>query len=252
MRVQARRIGIAALGAVLAVVTSGAGARAADMPFSSALEPPPVEQPVLFGTGWYLRGDIGIGKDARLPIDGFPTPLKRSFPNTWSLGLGAGYKFNTWLRTDLTFDWRQPETAQGYSWSSPFCVNFGGPGCSTYSSNRLTSMQMLGNVYFDLGTWSGFTPYIGAGVGLSTTDQRMNVTPGGGAWVWATKLETINFAWAGMVGVSYAVTPNLTADVGYRYLDMGRVNTLTGLGVLGKHKLDTHEVRVGMRYYPDF
>lgn len=248
MRVKSRKIGIAATGAALAVLTGGA-VRAADMPFAPPLEPVAAEQPVLFGTGWYLRGDLGMAKDKRLPIDGLPTPLSRSFPNTWTLGLGAGYRFNSWLRTDLTFDWRQPETAQAMSSGIGGCLL---SGCYGSASNRLTSMQMMGNVYFDLGTWAGLTPYIGAGVGLSRTDQRINVTPGGGAWAWATKLETVNLAWAGMLGVSYAVTPNLTADVGYRYLNMGRVNTLTSFGILGKTRFDTQEIRVGVRYTPDF
>lgn len=249
MGFQSRKIGIAALGAALAVGAGGA-ARAADMPFAPALEPPPVEQPVLFGTGWYIRGDLGAARDTQLLIDGLATPRSRSFPNAWTLGLGAGYKYNSWLRTDLTFDWRQPETAQGSSSIAGGCLFV--PGCVGWASNRLTSMQLMGNVYFDLGTWAGVTPYVGAGIGMSTVEQRMKVTPGGGWWMFSPQQTTRNLALAGLGGLSYAVTPNLTADLGYRYLYMGRVPVITSYGALTRQKYDTHEIRVGLRYYPDF
>lgn len=248
MRVHSPTVGAVALGAALAL--TAATAWAADMPMAPSLDAPASDRVVL-GTSWYLRGDLGMAKDKPLPIDGVGTPSSRSFPNTWTLGLGFGYKFNNWLRTDMTFDWRQPETAQGWSWIAQGCAMSPTP-CTGFASNRITSMQVLGNIYADLGEWWGLTPYIGVGVGMSTLEQRMNVVPGNGSWRYAPSYQTVNFAWAAMAGLSYAITPTFTTDVGYRYVNMGRVQTLSALGFPWKNSYDSHEVRVGFRYYPDF
>ena len=86
------------------------------------------------------------------------------------------------------------------------------------------------NGYVDLGTWSGITPYVGAGVGFAYnklfgftdtgyaySDGVQSPTGGysddGGKW---------NFAWGLMAGLSFDVTQNLKLDLGYRYLDYGK------------------------------
>lgn len=288
MRVQSRKIGIAAFGAALAVLGAAGAARAADMPFAPALEPPPVEQPVLFGTGWYIRGDLGIAKDTPLPVGGATLPSSKSFPNSWSIGAGFGYKYNSWLRTDVTLDWRRPREFQGNTGFLP-CAQGSTPvvdpltgittgstfiygTCADNTRARLTSLHALFNVYADLGTWGGFTPYVGAGVGVNWIYQKVsqNWFMGNGLnynlswvdpfssmtyyanWDMARSVKTVQLAWALMGGVSYAVTPNTSIDVGYRYLDLGRVQSMVGFAQAATQRLKTQEVRVGVRYTPDF
>jgi opacity protein-like surface antigen len=251
MSITSGRARFAAIIAGLVALTGAAGAQAADMPFAPPMAAPVAEdQPVLFGTGWYLRGNLTASQDAVLPIDGLNTPQKRGFPNMWAMGLGFGYRFNDYIRTDATLDFRQPVTAQGYTSDSPRCG--GVPGCLSYASNRLSSTNLMFNVYGDLGNFAGFTPYIGVGLGMTNIDQRINVRPGGSSWFYATNQRTNKVTYAAMTGLSYAVTPRLTADLGYRYLYMGQVNALTSWGAMAAKKMDAHEARLSFRYTPDF
>lgn len=166
----------AALGAFL-----GPSAEAADMPFL----PPPAplaDEPVEFATGWYLRGDVGFASVASPTII---ADLINSNKNVGAVsgGLGAGYQYNSWLRTEVALDRSvfRPNAIGGQIWcpysNHPLTSADGktklGYGvdpaetCFPRSSANLTRTTGLFNAYIDLGNWYGITPYIGAGVGVS-------------------------------------------------------------------------------------
>ena len=77
--------------------------------------------------------------------------------------------------------------------------------------------------------------------------------PTGGAGTPA--VNRVNFSWAWMAGVSFRVSPTWLIDVGYRHLDMGRVDNTTGSNsVLDRttfNKLTADEIRIGVRYLFD-
>ena len=123
---------------------------------------------------------------------------------------------------------------------------------------------ILANGYLDLGTWYRITPYIGAGVGVainrlgSVTDYNENYY---GAPSGSSQANTrTNFAYAFMAGFSYALTDNLAVDVGYRYVNMGKlqsgqINCYGGSGSCGdnsrevqSYRLQAQDVRLGLRY----
>jgi opacity protein-like surface antigen len=228
-------------------VTAIPAAMAADLP-APVYEPVPV--PPAPG-GWYLRGDIGY-KMYQDPSVKFEDSLAGvSFSNenlddTGDIGVGVGYRFNKWLRADITAD---------YEWPADF---HGTTPCGCLGTNieegQLSSWTGLLNVYADLGEWHGFSPYVGGGVGFSylqmdnirslNADGTIVNTKDGNDW---------NFAWALMAGVAYNFTPNLALDVGYRYLNLGSVDSGTvpaasGTGHFKYDDIAAHEIRVGMRY----
>jgi opacity protein-like surface antigen len=250
------------------VAGASAGAQAADLlPPPPPMEPPP---PVDFG-GWYLRGDVGVGFNQ---ISGWRSTLQpavlggavvlpsgpiwqlgHSLDTTAFVGGGIGYQFNGWFRGDVTAEYRFAagyKAGQGY-----FCpVCFHPVGTDEYNGNVGTALFMA-NGYFDLGTWYGFTPYVGGGVGaamhnVSAITDYNPVTGGAG---FGTTANVTNFAWAAMAGVSYAVTPNLRLDLGYRYVDMGNVTTgpISCLGApcfRERHSFNiaSNDIRFGFRY----
>ena len=59
------------------------------------------------------------------------------------------------------------------------------------------------------------------------------------------------FAWAAMAGFSYAFGPHMLADIGYRYLDLGRttIPLFPAAGVT--RSITEQQVRVGVRYMID-
>jgi opacity protein-like surface antigen len=227
------------LGAVGVVAAQVTAATAADMP--SALPPAPATEWVLpdfVNTGWYLRGDLGYnwGRLVRAEAaPGFASPSDNSLGNGWYGGLGVGIK-SKWLRTDVTIDYHAPLKYDG---------SVATPGDVTA---KISALGALFNGYIDLGTWYGVTPYIGAGAGvayLRASDYASTVAPpfsGGDHNQW-------NFAWAGMGGLGYAVSPNLMVDLGYRYIDFGDVKTDADLfGAMTFKDVAAHEVRVGLRW----
>ena len=103
---------------VKSVIAAGAAAFistaacAADM----ALPPPPQipYQPVAV-SGWYLRGDIGVGMTDAFTLDYLPNPLNppnnfafqhHSMADTMFYNFGVGYELNNWLRFDVTGEYR--------------------------------------------------------------------------------------------------------------------------------------------------
>jgi len=110
---------------------------------------------------------------------------------------------------------------------------------------------LLANAYVDLGTYNGFTPYVGAGIGGAYVkwDELTNTTrdgsfkhEGGGDW---------RFAYAAMAGVSYCLTENALLDVGYRFshINGGKMfGYAVGAGPGYDDGFNTHEVRGGLRW----
>jgi len=223
------------------------------------LPPPPVLRDVVvpvadLGAGWYLRGDIGYSHvdDINEARYGEVTPamvgLKLS--DAASVGVGLGYRVNNWLRFDATVDHRFGSPFTGRNSGTNFVLG--------YSQGRATfdATTALANAYVDLGTWAGITPYVGAGIGLSSTAFRDYVsTP---VLFDGRQFPTVRYednrinqlAFALMAGVGVDVGHGATLDLGYRYVHLGEVATkLDGFNVGIKMKdVDAHEFRAGLRW----
>ena len=259
---------------------AGAPAFAADY-----VEPAPLPEPLPAYGGWYLRGDIGYNFNteadgaftfntfdpvtATYGVDQFATA---SLDDTFTYSLGAGYNFTDWLRADLTFDYFtlgfDGTTASALPCStSPFYV---GTSCRSTDDADGYALSFLANGYVDLGTYVGLTPYVGAGLGYTYVDwDTMSDTtycvgaacPGNSALFAQTTHDgddSWRFTYALMAGMAYDLTNELKLDVGYRYrhidggdmfaFDPGSIANGAG-GVQGEDPgIDTHEVRVGLRY----
>lgn len=249
-----RRLALPPLAIVIATALVGPG-HAADLPGPVTLPEITPATVVEFGSGWYLRGDVGYVQyqDVSASVAGNTGALTSSIDDTYSLGLGFGTQFTNWLRADVTFDYYAPaDIAVGGS-----CV-----GCGiafTGAATNLESYLLLANAYIDLGTWWRITPYVGAGIGAafnsvdSTTlspTTPSTIVNDNGEW---------DFAWALMAGAAVDVTGNWKVDAGYRYVDFGEVSTEVATNVAGValanpivvDDITSHEFRIGFRYLID-
>ena len=304
-----------------ATVLSGS-AYAADLPPPPLSDPAPYVAPVAYAefSGWYLRGDVGVGINDAPRLKTSPDPVLTGLPPAGvtftsapsyslhnqslsafaTIDAGIGYQFNNWFRFDVTGEYRgvgghlsaidQYNTVGTYNGAMP--AGFTGPGPYPYQgslrnfySGHLSSIVAMANGYFDLGSWNGLTPYLGAGVGIShnmlrgLNDQGFNYVtlsdggagagaatqttgyPSGGFW--GNKSNT-TFAWALMAGLGYNVTSNAKLELGYRYLNLGSFKSgqqhcfLAGGGIGGAssgcsytiatQRLGSHDFRIGMRW----
>lgn len=218
------------------LIAGTAGAIAADMPDNRPLPPPTrTLRQVEVSTGWYLRGDVAyrLGRSGGMQPSALPATTSEKLGNSAVAGIGAGIK-SDWLRTDFTAD---IGTSMKYEAQ---------PG---NTSAKVSASTFMFNGYLDLGTWYRATPYIGAGAGaarVSISDYTSTVYPPlGSADATQTKW---NFAYAGMAGIAYGISPNTMVDLGYRYINLGDVSTGNATGSMTLKRVAAHEVRVGLRW----
>lgn len=189
-----------------------------------------------FVSGWYLRGDIGYRTDTKIGsmTSTFPLPSNENIDDVATVGAGGGYKAG-WFRADVTIDYAGR-------------AKFKGDGLVPEAFNgKIESWTVLGNVYLDLGSWNGLTPYIGAGLGAITYRAYDYNAPAG---ILTLDYQShTDFAWAYMAGVAWCFAPRWLVDFSYRRLNMGEVTFNPMLvNELVLKDLTANEFRIGLRY----
>jgi opacity protein-like surface antigen len=262
---------VLALAGAAAVMTTSA-AQSADFPPFVPRAAPAYDD---FASGWYLRGDIGMTNQRVGTLDnvlfaGTPALVIRdkNFEGGMLAGLGIGYQYNSWLRFDITGEYRGETGFHGFdTWTD---LN-GDPRFNNYSAKK-SEWLALANVYFDLGTWYGVTPFVGAGVGAARVTLHSfrdagiaYATPNdlGSAFptmAYAGAASRWNFAWAVHAGFAFQVNPALTLELAYRYLDMGEGRTGDVIAFDGTNTvnnpmifrdLTSHDLKLGLRWQID-
>ena len=166
----------------------------------------------------------------------FPNPTDSSLGKGMTDGFGVGVK-SDWLRTDVTVDFTAPMKYQG---------TIATAGDTTAKIQAATA---LFNGYIDLGNWHRITPYIGAGAGVAYARVSDFASTGRAAFLRRPANKQWNFAYAGMAGIAFPVSPNAVVDVGYRYLNIGDVKTSSdAVGAMTFKNVAAHELRVGLRW----
>jgi opacity protein-like surface antigen len=232
---------IAMLAAPIVVVPA---ARAADLlPPAPQQEPPPLRGPV-DDSGFYLRGDVGVGINAASGLNStFGDGSTLASLNQWDgpvnvgdsgvFDFGVGYQFNSWFRADMTlgyFSSASYNSKSFYQFTGPGsnCPVGGGANCGDNYNGTIRGGLFLANGYIDVGTWMGITPYFGGGVGVvvygvnGLTDVSMSQV---NAYGMAPNVNGTNFAWDLTTGLAFHITPNLLLDMSYRYVNMGTMST---------------------------
>jgi opacity protein-like surface antigen len=244
------RFGLATA-ALAAAGCLSAPALSADL-YGGSIKDPPV---LMSSPGHcYIRGDVGYSwsqdPSARFTQTAAgPPPLfvtdsaSASLANSWMGGAGLGCGSGSrGIRGELMFDWHGDRDLKG---------TLAAPLGGTMSSG-VKSYTLMFNGYYDLGSYRGFVPYVGAGVGLAHNQMDAvsftalpNVIGGDDRW---------SLAWSLMTGVGYQVSDRVTLDLGYRYIDMGKAQsgTIDNLGFSNPRvRIDdiaAHEFKVGLRF----
>ena len=229
---------LVAAGAVSLMSTA---AFAADLPIAA---PPMYGPPLVDFGGWYLRGDIGFSNQSvnrvidtnSAAYNNVAVSQTSSFGSAGIFDVGVGYQFNNWFRGDVTGQWRGKSNFTGLDVVTGTGSATGFVGTDSYTATK-SELLFLANAYVDLGTWWCVTPFIGAGIGTAwvsisnfTDTGFFHIPPFPSAPVpsfnYAGQASQWNFAWAAHAGLAYKVSPSLTVELAYSYVDMG--SGLTG------------------------
>ncbi len=236
----------------------------------------PVE-PLSAESGFYGRVDGGISVFNARPLlasgectNCLNAPIRTTSNLTTNsgtnAGIGLGYRVSSWLRFDLTGEYRW---ASDVSAKQTVVGTIAG-NAATYTQNykgHLSSLVGLLNTHLDLGTWSGITPFVGVGFGVAS--NRLSALAGDGELTTASispsngsyKTKTsAPLAWAMSAGLAYDLSRSAQLELSYRYLHLGGVesgqrscSTLPAQisdcsGTLKANGLAAQDYRLGVRW----
>lgn len=173
--------------------------------------------------GVYLAGRAGF---AKYEIEDKHSNDKRSdyvIDKKRFMASGAlGYRHEH-FRGELEYVWRKKNSKQ----------------ITEFANGKFKSESFMFVVYYDFFPYSWFTPFVNAGLGL--TRNKLSIT--NTAVDVGYKVKENAFTWSLGAGISAKVTNRLNVDFGYRYYDMGSLDTFNG-----KTSLDDQELYLGLRY----
>lgn len=269
-----------ALAAIFVSTALTAPAMAADL-----VVPPPVEAPVVMSNnGFYLRGDLAYNftasEDAVLtsgPLQTSPTTPVQTGAVTFdmedalSLGAGVGYRINDNFRVDGTLSYLvNADASASFACDNTVVgtpgVQAGTVGCGVdgVTSDKVSAevFTIMANAYGELGNFNGFTPYLGAGVGVAHVDYGTysSDTTAVAADLTSTSPYRVDrgqdwrLAWALHAGTSYDLSDRLKLDVGYSFNRVEEASIAGGnaagndMSYIDDTGFDSHTIRAGLRY----
>ncbi|MEM7216169.1 MAG: outer membrane beta-barrel protein [Pseudomonadota bacterium] len=240
--------------------------------------------PVEFGSGWYLRGDISFNVNGRKDsssqfVTSIGADVESEYDDGFGVRVGFGYIVNPSFRVDLTAEHLLESEFEG-----AIQVNLNGlantvaglvPVNNIFGIERVdasySATSFMVNGYYDLPKFGKFTPYVGAGVGISRVElnERRTLTcipdttqacgaPAAGAQgatvsdvVLLDTEETLyEVSYQLALGTSYELSQNLDLDVGYSYFTTGdgsEISYSDGTAI-DSDAFSVHRVNVGLRY----
>ena len=165
--------------------------------------------------------DENVATDKKLDID--------DNSGMFSGALGYRYKY---FRFEAEYVYRQDAEDSNTSFAE---LPSGGMVASRRSS-EFSSKSYMANVYWDLSPYTMFTPYLSAGLGITSLEYTFKMND---SYNNTVKYDKDNFTWSVGGGISAQVTTRFNIDLGYRYYDMGDLDS---------GAVHNHEVYGGLRY----
>lgn len=199
-------------------------------------------------TGFYGRADLGNSWSRDLGGDfaagtGFGDDVGKSIVAQ----LGLGYQF-PWFRVEITGARRG-----GYEYRARGTTQVGILRAPLTAEADVDNWTVMANAFYDIDTGTAWRPYVGAGVGLARNHISAIRSTFNNVQTSTELGQTSNeLAWAGMAGIAYEIGSNLFLDLGYRYIDFGKLTTSGnfsfGRGPVTEGDFRAHEVLLGLRW----
>jgi outer membrane protein OmpA-like peptidoglycan-associated protein len=185
--------------------------------------------------GWYAGIEafpsFQLNAKSKVLSDGVKN--KSEYDAGWGLGGEVGYAFHNGFRV---------EGEASSRWSGDVNKVTGTNGTSTGGDIR--NVAVMANGFYDFKTGTRFTPYIGAGVGVSVVDAFAMGTIDNRA----LDSERTQFAYQGIAGISTALDRNWALTVDYRYFRTTDPDFETNIGDRARTQNVSHNAVIGLRY----
>ena len=260
-----------------------APAWAADTIPTPTPEPVPVYHSEMRGTthvadgDWsdvYVKGQVGY---MWTDLDGVDyavggvtsTFATHDIDDTWTVGVGAGWHLNRYLRTELMFNYDFDSDFNGSTLGDCGVTPVGAPSPSCVSTDYASwhAYSLIASLYVDLdfwehhSAWGHIVPFVGGGIGgayvnwsnlqntscliaTSTTCDPTITHEGESEWRFAYELA---------VGVAYHFRCDFAAEASYKYRNYSggaMFGNAAGGGPGWDGGFDLQTVNAGLRFYP--
>ena len=182
---------------------------------------------------------------------------KPSNAHVFSSAIGYGVSDN--IRAELSY-----ESFYGMKYKSVRAVALSDDGyvkTMQELSNKQRANAVFLSTFYDIkdNKLKKFTPYVGAGIGLSHNKSR-NIdfverarkrtvkVLNNNKMVETSNVVTANLAWHFSAGVNYVVNDKIDLLFNYKYANLGKANTIPNNGVFLTNKLRVHIVISGITF----
>lgn len=185
---------------------------------------------------WYVSGAGGVSffNDANFDLSGGGGDFEASYNPGFAFVAAGGRQFDFGLRVEGEIGYRQ---------ASVDTVKFSGASGSTTASGHSSALSFMANGLYDFDLGSRFKPYLGGGIGFANVSAS-NISALGSTLV---DDSAVVFAYQAIGGLGYAVTPQFTAFVEYRYFATTDPSFSQAGGTVDS-QFQTNNVMLGVRY----
>lgn len=182
--------------------------------------------------GWYvgMNTNMSFQEKGDAKVNGVTNVIE--YKDGWGISGYGGYAFGNGLRTEGELTYRH---------SSADTITGTGAGAA---DGGLHNLALMANALYDFDTGTRFTPYLGAGIGLSRvgTDNLRSIN---GAELDDNKVA---FAYQGIAGFSLALEGNWSFTADYRYFATPDVKSKSNGANKGEIENASHNLMMGIRY----
>jgi opacity protein-like surface antigen len=199
--------------------------------------------------GFYVGGGAGAAfLESALNTNGPAFLIDSDYGTGWLLRGEAGYAFANGLRVEGEIGYRQNDvTKLRIDQDGGLGRSLGLPplnGAVLTTTGDESSLAFMANAWYDIRTGTPFTPYVGGGVGFSRA--AFNSLAAGGLTL--VDDSDIVFAYQFGAGLAYAITPQLSATVDYRFFATSDPTFTDFEGVSFSSEYQSHSITGGFRF----
>lgn len=155
--------------------------------------------------------------------DGDESESDKANKNIGGITVGYGLNFGKGLRSDVEYTYNLD---------------------AKFGDDKVKSMSLMLNGYYDIATGTQWTPYVQLGLGVARSEIKFAAEEDDDE---SYSVKGNKFAYQAGFGVGYEITKELKLDAGYKYANYGKIKESDEWGK-EEYENSMHTVSIGARY----